>query len=116
MVEGAESGEPRWTLDREDGGDRFIEKSTPDIVWIQSVDRRLKESRIEPVDQGQAFAALIRASSPLYLSRHCPEIRDKLIPVFRALCAQCRGFRVRLGRRLLDDPAGEMERLVELSR
>ncbi len=116
MVESAENGQPRWTLNREDGGDRFIEKSTPDVVWVQSVDRRLKESRIEPIDHGQVFAALIRASSPLYLSRHCPEIRDKLIPVFRSLCEQCRGFRVRLGRRLLEDPVGEMERLIELSR
>ena len=86
------------------------------MIWVQSVDRRLKESRIEAVDQGQVFAALIRASSPLYLSRHCPEIRDKLIPVFQALCAQCRGYRVRLAPRLLEDPVGEMERLVEASR
>ncbi len=116
MVETDENGQPRWVLNREDGGDRFAERSTPDVIWVQSVDRRLKESRIEPVDHGQVFAALIRASSPVYLSRHCPEIRDKLIPVFRALCEQCRGYRVRLGRRLLEDPEGEMERLVEASR
>ena len=93
-----------------------MEQSPPDVIWVQSVDRRLKESRVEAIDQGQVFAALIRASSPLYLSRHCPEIRDKLIPVFRALCEQCRGYRVRLGRRLLEDPEVEMERLVDLSR
>jgi len=116
MVENDENGQPRWVLNREDGGAGFVEETTPNVIWIQSVDRRLKESRIESVDQGQVFAALIRASSPLYLSRHCPEIRDKLIPVFRSLCEQCRGFRVRLGRRLLDDPVGEMERLVDLSR
>ena len=116
MLENQENGQPRWVLNREDGGESFVERVVPGIVWIQSVDRRLRESRIEPVDQGQVFAALIRGSSPIYFSRHCSEIRGKLIPVFRALCEQCRGFRVRLGRRLLEDPVGEMERLVEASR
>jgi len=103
-------------LNREAGGEGFAARSRPNVVWVQSVDRRLKESRIEPIDQGKVFAALIRASSPLYLSRHCPEIRDLLIPVFRELCAQCRGYRVRLAPRLLEDPVGEMERLVDPSR
>jgi hypothetical protein len=116
MVESDENGQPRWVLDREAGGEGFVDRNTPDVIWVQSVDRRLKESRIEPVDQGQVFAALIRASSPLYLSRHCPEIRDKLIPVFQQLCAQCRGFRVRLAPRLLEDPEGEMAMLIDRSR
>lgn len=116
MFENEEDGSPRWVLNRDDCGESFVEEVVPGVVWVQSVDRRLKASRVEPVDQGQVFAALIRASSPLYLSRHCPEIRDKLIPVFRSLCAQCRGYRVRLGRRLLEDPEGEMARLLELSR
>jgi hypothetical protein len=115
MIETDENGQSRWVLRREDGGCLFVETATPNVVWVQSIDRRLKESRIEAIDHGQVFAALIRASSPLYLSRHCPEIRDKLIPVFRALCEQCRGYRVRLGRRLLEDPVGEMERLVAAS-
>lgn len=116
MVENEENGRPRWVLNREDGGESFVDRATPDVIWVQGVDRRLKDSRIEAITHGQAFAALIRASSPIYLSRHCPEIRDRLIPVFRALCAQCRAYRVRLGRRLLEDPAGEIARLVELSR
>ena len=116
MVENQENGRPRWVLNRADGGGHFVERSMPDAVWVQSIDRRLNDSRIEPVDHGQVFAALIRASSPLYLSSHCPETRGKLIPFFRSICAQCRGYRVRLGRRLLEDPEGEMERLTELSR
>ena len=116
MAKNQENGLPRWVLNREDAGKSFVDRMAPDVIWVQSVDRRLKESRIESINQGHVFAALIRASSPLYLSRHCPEIRDKLIPVFRSLCEQCRGFRVRLGRRLLEDPAGEMRRLVDLSR
>jgi hypothetical protein len=85
------------------------------VVWVQSVDRRLRRSRIEAIDHGHVFSALVRATSPIFVSRHCPEVRDRLIPLFRSLCAQCRGFRVRLGSRLMDDPAGEMERLLELS-
>jgi hypothetical protein len=116
MIENEEDGQPRWVLNRKDGGEAFVERAVPDVIWVQSIDRRLKLSRIEPIDQGQVFAALIRASSPLFLSRHCPEIRDRLIPVFRSLCAQCRGYRVRLGRQLLEEPAREITRLVELSR
>jgi hypothetical protein len=116
MVENEEDGQPRWVLNREDGGEGFVDRVVPEVIWIQSIDRRLKESRVEPVDQGQVFAALIRASSPLYLSRHCPEIRDRLIPVFRGLCAQCRGFRVRLSPRLLEAPEEEIKRLLDLSR
>ena len=116
MRENREDGQPRWVLQREDAGESFVDRLVPDVVWVQSVDRRLKESRIEPISQGQVFAALIRASSPLYLSRHCPEIRDKLIPVFRSLCEQCRGYRVRLAPRLLEEPEREMKRLVDLSR
>jgi hypothetical protein len=115
MVAGDEEGMPRWVLSREDGGEGFVDRSTPDVVWVLSVDRRLRQSRVEPIDHGRVFAALIRASSPLFLSRHCPETRDRLIPAFRELCAQCRGFRVRLGRLLLEDPVGEMTRLAEAS-
>jgi hypothetical protein len=115
MVETSEDGQPRWVINREDAGQSFAEQTVPRVFWIQSVDRRLKKSRVEEVNQGTMFAALIRSSSPLYLSRHFPEIRDKLIPVFRSLCEQCRGYRVRLGRRLLEDPEGEMARLIELS-
>ena len=115
MVEGAEDGQPRWVLNREDAAESFVERSVPDVIWVQSVDRRRFASRIEPIDHGQVFAALIRASSPIFLSRHCPEIRDRLIPVFRSLCEQCRGYRVRLGRLLLEDPTGEVSRLAEAS-
>jgi len=115
MVEGAENGHPRWVLSREHAGGAFVERSMPDTIWVQSIDRRLRESRIEAIDQGRVFAALVRASSPIYLSRHCPEIRDRLIPVFRSLCSQCRGYRVRLGRRLLEDTEWEIRRLVEAS-
>ena len=115
MIENEENGRPRWVLEREAGGEAFVERAAPSVIWVQSIDRRLKASRIEPIDQGQVFAALVRGSSPLFLSRHCPEIRDQLIPMFRSLCAQCRGYRVWLGRRLMDDPAGEIGRLVEAS-
>jgi hypothetical protein len=115
MVENEENGQPRWVLSRRDAGAAFVDRLVPDVIWVQSVDRRLRQSRVERIDHGLVFAALIRASSPIYVSRHCPEIRERLIPVFRSLCAQCPGYRVRLGRRLLDDPSGEISRLVELS-
>ncbi|MEE4273107.1 MAG: hypothetical protein V2I67_15650 [Thermoanaerobaculales bacterium] len=115
MQSGQENGQPRWVLRREDGGEGFVDRAIPNVIWVQSVDRRLKQSRIEAIDQSQVFAALIRASSPLFLSRHCPEIRDRLIPVFQRLCSQCRGYRVRLAPRLLEAPVDEMRRLVDLS-
>jgi hypothetical protein len=115
MRETEEGGEPRWVLSREHGGRGFIGRSEVQVMWVLSVDRRLKESRIAEIDQGKTFAALIRASSPVFLSRHCPEERDALIQVLRALSETCRSFRVRLGRRLLDDPEAEMARLIKVS-
>jgi hypothetical protein len=115
MIEGRENGQARYTLYREDGGGRFADRTVPGVVWVQSIDRRLRHSRIEPVDHGHVFSALVRSTSPIFVSRHCPEVRDRLIPLFRSICDQCRGFRVRLGTRLMDDTAGEMERLLELS-
>jgi hypothetical protein len=115
MWETEEDGEPRWILSRKDGGEGFKEVLTPNILWVLSVDRRLKSSRISGVNQGEAFAALIRASSPIFFSRHCPEERDALIPVLRALSEGCKAFRVKLGRRLLEEPEAEMARLIRAS-
>lgn len=116
LVSSNEEGVARWVLHRQDGGGRFADRMAPGVVWVQSVDRRLGQSRVEPIDHGHVFAALVRATSPVYLSRHCPEIRDRLIPVFRELCEQCRGFRVRLSPRLMEEPEAEIGRLVEACR
>jgi hypothetical protein len=116
MLETSEDGVTRWVLPRSDRQSESLDRSTPEIVWLLSVDRRLREGRVAEVAQAMVFAGLIRASSPIFLSRHCPRERAALMPVFRALSEGCRAFRVRLGRRLLEDPVGEMERLVEASR
>lgn len=111
-----EDGEPRWVLRCAEGQTGNTDLLTPNVLWLVSIDRRLRESRVVEVSQAMSFAAMIRASSPLFLSRHFPMERDELMPVFRTMSEGCRTFRVRLGRRLLDDPVGEMERLVEASR
>ncbi len=115
MWETDENGETRWVLPCGEHQTGTIDRLTPKVLWLLSVDRRLKESRVAEVAQAMSFAAMIRASSPVFLSRHCPRERDALMPVLRALSEGCRAFRVRLGRRLLDDPEGEMRRLLEAS-
>jgi hypothetical protein len=110
MWETVENGEPRWVIPR--GGAEIIDRLKPELLWLLSVDRRLGESRIAEIDQAVAFAALVRASSPIFLSRHFPRERAALLPVLRALTEGCRGWRVRLGTRLLDEPAVEIERLI----
>ena len=111
-----EGGKPSWVLRCAEGQTGNIDLLTPNVLWLLSIDRRLRESRVVEVPQAMSFAAMIRASSPLFLSRHFPMERDELMPVFRTMSEGCRTFRVRLGRRLLDDPEGEMTRLVEASR
>jgi hypothetical protein len=63
----------------------------------------------------QAAVALIQASVPRFLTARFPTERAALMPVIREL-ASLPAFRVRLGRRLLEEPEDEMRRLLELTK
>lgn len=102
----------RWVIPRDRYRERFLDRLAPGLLLIASIDRRLRESRIVPLDQARALSALIMSSAPLYLSHHFPKARSRAFPVLVQLARTVPGYRVRLGRDLLDDPAGTMARLL----
>lgn len=109
------AGEKAWLLRRDDCPRGFADKVVPSSVWLVSVDRRRHCSAVSPVASSQAAVALIQASVPRFLTARYTNERAALMPVIKAL-AGLPAFRVRLGRRLLEEPEDEMRRLLELTR
>ena len=107
--------ETRWILPREECPEAFVDTLKPEVLWLLSIDRRLKKSRIEEVPQARSLAELMRGTSSVFLSSRYPVERSRLMPVLAGLASSCRAHRVRLGRDLLDDPGRAMERLLDAS-
>ena len=107
--------EDRWILWRPRNSDLFLKWCTPDALWSVSVDRRLAKTRIEAATQGEALAALICATSPLYLSSAFPDARRLQLPVLMAIAQGARASTIRLGRDLMDDPQGVLEHLLTVA-
>jgi hypothetical protein len=94
----------------------FLQSLTPNRLWDLSVDRRLYFSRSSVLSSAECVVALLGATQPLLFASEYPLHREKLMPVVRAIADTCRGLRVRLGRRLLEEPEDEMRRLLELTK
>jgi hypothetical protein len=104
--------EPKWVLRREEAKPCFADHRAPDRIWVIGLDRRLRHGRIRRLDQAEVLAALIQGSSPLYLGHGYPQERAALMPVLCALAERVPGWGIRLGRALVEDPAGELDRLT----
>jgi hypothetical protein len=111
------AGDPegRWRLARGDHPKRFATGITPDALWAVSVDRRLRRSRILGMSQADTMSALLSGCVPLYFSRHFPRERALAMPLLVKIVETTPGFRVRLGRDLMDEPASALARLLEAS-
>jgi hypothetical protein len=107
--------EGRWRLARDDHPERFEAGLIPDALWVVSVDRRLRQSRIRPSSQADTMSALLGGSMPLYFSRHFPRERELAMPLLIKIVEGTPGFRVRLGRDLMSEPKAALERLIEAS-
>jgi hypothetical protein len=62
------------------------------------------------------MSGVMRAGPPLLFTAKYPIHRAKLLAVAHAIANSCPAFRVRLGRRLLEEPEDEMRRLLELTK
>jgi hypothetical protein len=85
---------------------------TPERLWLVAVDRRLRESRITSADQAEALAWLIRGLSGLFLSAGFDRERGPILDLLAGLVASCPASKVRLGRDLLADTEGTMNRIL----
>jgi hypothetical protein len=107
-----DEGEARWRLNRNAEPSSFAESMTPESLWLVAVDRRLRESRVAAVDQAEALAWLVRGLSGLFLSSGFDRERAPILDLLAGLVAPCPAVRVRLGRDLLADTVGTMDRIL----
>ena len=100
LVDGIE----RPVLARARAPEAFASTVVPQRLFISRVDRRLRGSRCRRTTQADALAALIAASSPLFLAPELGGLRARLLPVLAATVGACAAYRVALGRDVLADP------------
>ena len=112
LWEGVSFGERRWGLERGRFPERFRTRVRPSAVLLLRRDKRLQGMRVQRVSAADGLAGLIRATSPLFLSGRYPVERERLMPVLTHLVNGTPCFTVRMGRCLIEDPEGTVERLV----
>ncbi len=112
LREGISFGERRWGLERESSRSVFRDRVCPDVVVLLTRDARMRAMRIAKASAADALAGLIRATSPLFLSGRYPVERERLLPVLTHLANNTPCFAVRMGRILLDNPEGAVDRLL----
>ncbi len=99
-------GIDRAVLSRARAPEAFVETTIPERLFISRVDRRLRASRASLTSQADALAALIAASSPVFLAPEFSGVNAKLLPVLAAIVGGCVPYRVALGQDVLTDPDG----------
>lgn len=107
-----DQGEARWRLNPDAEPSSFAESMTPESLWLVSVDRRLRQSSVAAVDQAEALAWLVRGLSGLFLSSGFDRERGPILDLLAGLVAPCPAAKVRLGRDLLADTEGTMDRIL----
>ncbi len=108
----AAGNEGKWILPRQSHPSAFIDQVKPGVLWLLSIDRRLNQSRIEPVSQSRAMAGLMLSTSSFLLAPRYPVERSRVMPVLTEIATSCRSFQVRLGKDLLKDPGAALHRLL----
>lgn len=98
-------------LDRRFCPDNLASVLVPDQLWRLKIDRRLRTSRIRPLSQQEALVALVSSASLLTLSPRYPKARAQALSVLTGLAEGCRGFDVRLGRDMLEEPETTLNKL-----
>jgi hypothetical protein len=107
-----DAGESRWRLSPVAEPSSFAVSVSPEILWLVAGDRRRRESRVAAVDQAEALAWLVRGLSGLFLSAGFDRERGPILDLLAGLVASCPAAEVRLGRDLLADTEGTMDRIL----
>jgi hypothetical protein len=102
----------RWALDPTTTDPWHAVALIPTSIWRVSIDRRLGTSRLQRINQADTWAALAHSTSAVFLSGVFDRERSSLLRLLHRLVTDCPGFRLRLGRDLLADPATTLDRLV----
>lgn len=107
--------ETRWLLSRVPIQDAFLDSLAPNCIWISEVDHQREQSEAVKASHADAFAALVRGTSPLYMTPDYPNERAVLLPIITALAQGCPTYKLSLGQNLLTHPEAEMQRLLEIT-
>ena len=113
LLETTSFGERRWGLERVAFPEIFQTRVRPKAIVLLRRDLRVREFALRRVSSADGLAALILASSPLFLSARYPVEREKCMPTLLALVNGTPCFEVRMGRVLVADPVAAVRRLVE---
>lgn len=101
----AGAGPGRRVLRRDDAPERFTEVAAPEVVWFLDGMGGASPVETRAIDQAAALAAMIAATSPLFVSGRYREERARVLPALAAIVESARCFSVRLGAALLRSPA-----------
>lgn len=107
--------ETRWLLSRESAPGAFLDSLLPNCIWISTIDPNRQECEAVKASHADAFAALVRGTSPLYMTPDYPNERAVLLPIITALTHTCPAYKLSLGKNLLIRPEEEMQRLLEIT-
>ena len=105
-------GSMRWVLTRGQLGEQVMDALVPNRLWVVSVDRRLRRSRVARIPQAQIVAAIMKATSLVNFSARYPEQRTRLLATVIRLASSGGAFRIALGRDLLKQPRATLDRLL----
>lgn len=97
LAMGRFDGIPRRFLPRGAVPQVFIDHCTPEMILLPRVDRRRRSSAVRRVSAAEGLAALMAATSPLFLAPELPRFRALLLPSLVALASQAAVYRVALG-------------------
>lgn len=101
-TEGAGPG--RRVLRQNETPERFAAAVTPGVVWCLDGVGGAAPVETGEISQAAALAAMIAASSPLFVSGQYRAERSRIMPALIALVESARCFHVRLGSGLLESP------------
>ena len=103
----------RWCLPRAAAAERFVGAAPLRVIVDLRLDRRRRASFFGRASQAETLAAIIRSTSPLFLSARYGTERARLLPVLREAVAAAVCLRACIGRDLLASPAEVIGRLLE---
>lgn len=102
----------RWVLRRGQLGERVVDAVAPNRLWVISVDRRLRQSRVARIPQAQIVAEIMKATSLVNFSARYPDQRTQLLATVVRLASSGDALRILLGRDLLEQPRATLDRLL----
>lgn len=105
------SGVERTVLARSRAPSAFAAVSRPERLFVSRVDRRRRTTHLEHASAADGLAALIAASSPVFLTPELGGLRARLLPALVQIAGACAVYRVSLGRDVLTAPDAVAARL-----